>query len=68
MSAKEDGTGLMSNEQKEWVDTMKMVLNVKSVRALDPPMVKRCNGQAVPDPKRMPLFKLVTSGAFEVSG
>lgn len=54
-----EGSSLLSNEQKLWVETMKLAMGGKAKRRLLPP--KRFKAQ------RMPFFKFVTHPWFDLS-
>ena len=53
-----DGTGLLSDEQKAWVETMKLALTSKASRKLIPP--KQCKGS------RIGVFNMVTNPKFDI--
>jgi hypothetical protein len=53
-----EGSGLLTNDQKIWVETMKLAMNSKAKKKLLPPAVG-------PASIRMPAFRLVTTPQFD---
>ena len=56
MKGEEDGSGLMTDSQKQWVDSMKMLSSQNPMRVMTPPTQNW----------RMPFYTLVCSKGFEL--